>query len=162
MTLHFFSPCLPTCGRGVDVATDRAWRIEWSAMFFQMCQATGGTLLFDLDLYRERTPAARRLFLKLKDRFWRSKRVFLNVDDLTIHGLGFSVDRLPAWATTIGAKGDRRSTRNSAWDSRKPCHALPAPHRPDGLSNRGAELLSKTKGACVVVAPHRSARGSLH
>jgi hypothetical protein len=33
------------------------------------------------------------LFLKLKDRFWRSKRVFLNVDDLTINGLGFAADR---------------------------------------------------------------------
>jgi hypothetical protein len=62
-------------------------------MFFQMCQATGGTLLFDLDLYRDLSPAARRLFLKLKDRFWRSKRVFMNVDDLTINGLGFSADR---------------------------------------------------------------------
>ena len=61
--------------------------------FFQMCRATGGTLLFDLDLYRDLTPASRRLFLKLKDRFWRSKRVFLNVDDLTINGLGFSADR---------------------------------------------------------------------
>jgi hypothetical protein len=93
VTLHFFSTYLPTRGRGADVDTDRAWRIEWSAMFFQMCQATGGTLLFDLDLYRDLTPAARRLFLKLKDRFWRSKRVFMNVDDLTIHGLGFSADR---------------------------------------------------------------------
>jgi len=62
-------------------------------MFFQMCQATGGTLLFDLDLYRELSPGARRLFLKLKDRFWRSKRVFMNVHDLTINGLGFSADR---------------------------------------------------------------------
>lgn len=93
VTLHFFSSYLPTRGRGADVDTERAWRIEWSPMFFKMCQATGGTLLFDLDLYRELTPAARRLFLKLKDRFWRSKRVFLNVDDLTIHGLGFSADR---------------------------------------------------------------------
>jgi hypothetical protein len=93
VTLHFFSSYLPTRGRGADVDTDRAWRIEWSAMFFQMCRTTGGTLLFDLDLYRELTPAARRLFLKLEDRFWRSKRVFMNVDDLTINGLGFSADR---------------------------------------------------------------------
>ena len=92
-TFHFFSSYLPTRGRGAMVDTDRAWRIEWSPMFFQMCQATGGTLLFDLDLYRTLTPAARRLFLKLKDRFWRSKRVFMNVDDLTIHGLGFSAER---------------------------------------------------------------------
>lgn len=93
VTLHFFSSYLPTRGRGAAVDTERAWRIEWSPMFFQMCQATGGTLLFDLDVYRDLSPAARRLFLKLKDRFWRSKRVFLNVDDLTIHGLGFSADR---------------------------------------------------------------------
>ena len=93
VTLHFFSTFLPTRGRGGVVDTERVWRIEWSPMFFQMCQATGGTLLFDLDLYRELTPAARRLFLKLKDRFWRSKRVFLNVDDLTINGLGFSSER---------------------------------------------------------------------
>lgn len=93
VTLHFFSCHLPTRGRGASVDTERAWRIEWSPTFFQMCQATGGTLLFDLDVYRDLTPAARRLFLKLKDRFWRSKRVFMNVDDLTINGLGFSPDR---------------------------------------------------------------------
>ena len=93
VTLHFFSSYLPTRGRGGDVETNRAWRIEWSPMFYKMCQATGGTLLFDLDVYRDLSPAARRLFLKLKDRFWRSKRVFMNVDDLTINGLGFSADR---------------------------------------------------------------------
>lgn len=93
VTMHFFSSFLPTHGRGGDVDPERAWRIEWSPMFFQMCQATGGTLLFDLDLYRELSPASRRLFLKLKDRFWRTKRVFMNVDDLTIHGLGFLADR---------------------------------------------------------------------
>src|SRR5206468_12614366 len=43
--------------------------------------------------FRKLTPASRRLFLKLKDRFWRSKRVFMNVDDLTIHGLGFAASR---------------------------------------------------------------------
>lgn len=93
VTLHFLSAYLPTRGRGGVVDTERTWRVEFSPHFYQMCQATGGTLLFDLDLYRELSPAARRLFLKLKDRFWRSKRVFLNVDDLTINGLGFSADR---------------------------------------------------------------------
>lgn len=93
ITLHFFSSYLPTRGRGGDVDAERAWRIEWSPMFFQMCQATGGSLLFDLDLYHDLSPAARRLFLKLKDRFWRTKRVFMNVDDLTINGLGFSAGR---------------------------------------------------------------------
>ena len=93
VTFHFFSTFLPTCGRGGPVAADRAWKIDWSTSFFRMSQATGGTLLFDLDVYRTLTPASRRLFLKLKDRFWRSKRVFMNVDDLTINGLGFSSDR---------------------------------------------------------------------
>ena len=93
VTFHFFSCFLPTRDRGASVDNERSWRIEWSPTFFKMCQATGGTLLFDLDLYRELTPAARRLFLKLKDRFWRTKRVFMNVDDLTINGLGLSPDR---------------------------------------------------------------------
>ena len=89
VTFHFFSTFIPTCGRRGPVAADRAWKIDWSKSFFRMSQATGGRLLFDLDVYRKLTPASRRLFLKLKDRFWRSKRVFMNVDDLTINGLGF-------------------------------------------------------------------------
>lgn len=93
VTLHFLSSFLPTNGRGGDVATDRVWRVEWDKHFFAMCRATGGTLLFDLDVYRDLSPASRRLFLKLKDRFWRTKRVFMNVDDLTINGLGFSAQR---------------------------------------------------------------------
>ncbi len=91
---QFLSILLPTVGGvGGIVDNDRCWRIEWNPAFFRFCRATGGNLLFDLDLYGQLTPAARRLFLKLKDRFWRSHRVFLNVDDLTIDGLGFSADR---------------------------------------------------------------------
>lgn len=94
VTFHFFSAFLPTVGgTGATVDDRRCWRIEWSPAFFRFCRMTGGNLLFDLDLYRTLTPAARRLFLKVKDRFWRSKCVFLNVDDLTINGLGFSADR---------------------------------------------------------------------
>ena len=58
VTFHFFSSYLPTRGRGGPVDPDRAWRIEWSPMFYQMCQATGGTLLFDLDVYRELSPGS--------------------------------------------------------------------------------------------------------
>jgi len=94
VAFQFLSMLLPTVGgAGRVVDNDRCWRIEWNPAFFRFCRATGGNLLFDLDLYRSLTPAARRLFLKLKDRFWRSKRVFFNVDDLTINGLGFSTDR---------------------------------------------------------------------
>lgn len=93
---QFLSIFLPTLGGvGETVDNDRAWRIEWNPAFFRFACATGGNLLFDLDLYRQLTPASRRLFLKLKDRFWRNKRVFMNVDDLTVNGLGFSVQRAP-------------------------------------------------------------------
>src|SRR5262249_962436 len=91
---QFLSILLPTVGGvGDAVDNDRSWRIEWNPAFFRFCQATGGTLLFDLDLYRQLTPAPRRLFLKLKDRFWRPNRVFCNDDDLTINGLGYSNSR---------------------------------------------------------------------
>jgi hypothetical protein len=94
VAFQFLSILLPTVGglgRIVDI--NRAWKIEWNPAFFRFCKSSGGTLLFDLDLYRKLTPASRRLLLKLKDRFWREKRVFLNVDDLTVNGLGFSADR---------------------------------------------------------------------
>ena len=91
---QFLSILLPTVGGvGERVDNERSWRIEWNPAFFRFCRTTGGNLLFDLDLYRKLTPASRRLFLKLKDRFWRTKRVFLNVDDLTVNGLGFSANR---------------------------------------------------------------------
>ncbi len=94
VALQFLSILLPTVGgEGGSVDTNRCWRIEWNPAFFRFCQATGSTLLFDLELFRQLTPSSRRLFLKLKDRFWRSERVFLNVDDLTVNGLGFSASR---------------------------------------------------------------------
>lgn len=91
---QFLSILLPTVGGvGQTVDNDRCWRIEWNPVFFRFCQTIGGNLLFDLDVYRKLTPASRRLFLKLKDRFWRTRRVFMNVDDLTINGLGFAAHR---------------------------------------------------------------------
>jgi len=91
---QFLSFLLPTVGgRGVTVDNNRGWRVEWNPAFFRFCQASGGHLLFDLDLYRTLSPAARRLYLKLKDRFWRNKRVFFNVDELTVQGLGYSLTR---------------------------------------------------------------------
>ena len=65
---QFLSILLPTVGGvGGVVDNDRCWRIEWNPVFFRFCRATGGNLLFDLDLYRTLTPASRRLFLKLKN-----------------------------------------------------------------------------------------------
>ncbi|MCA9214316.1 MAG: hypothetical protein KDB27_14690 [Planctomycetales bacterium] len=51
----------------------RAWRILWDPLFFELCQATGGRLFFDIDTYRELDPATRRLFLFLSKVFWRRK-----------------------------------------------------------------------------------------
>jgi hypothetical protein len=94
VTFHFLSLYLPTVsGRGELTDNERLWRIEWSRSFYEFCRATGGSLVFDLDLYRKFDPATRRLFLKLKDRFWRGSRVYLEVSDLTIRGLGFSSSR---------------------------------------------------------------------
>ncbi len=91
---QFLSILLPTVGgRGERVDNDRTWRIEWNQAFFRFARATGGNLLFDLDLFRKLKPASRRLYLKLQSRFWRSKRVFYNIDDLTVNGLGFSASR---------------------------------------------------------------------
>lgn len=94
VVFQFLSMFLPTVGgAGETVDNERCWRIEWNPAFFRSCRAMGSTLLFDLDLHRALSPSSRRLFLKLKDRFWRSRRVFLNVDDLTVNGLGFAASR---------------------------------------------------------------------
>lgn len=94
VAFQFLSILLPTVGGvGESVDNDRCWRIEWNPAFYRFCRGTGSNLLFDLDLYRKLTPAARRLFLKLKDRFHRNKRAIFNVDELTLHGLGYSSSR---------------------------------------------------------------------
>jgi hypothetical protein len=63
---QFLSVLLPTVGgHGNVVDNDRSWRILWNPAFLNYCRANGGNLLFDLDLYRSLSPAARRLFLKL-------------------------------------------------------------------------------------------------
>lgn len=94
---QFLSYLLPTVGGvGESVDNARAWRLDWNPTFLGFCRAVGGNLLFDIDLYRTLTPAARRLYLKLKDRFWRAHRVLINVDDLTVNGLGFSATRTVA------------------------------------------------------------------
>ena len=55
----------------LDPASSRMWRFAWDPIFFELTQATGGTLSFDLSLYREFDPATRRLYLYLKKIFWR-------------------------------------------------------------------------------------------
>lgn len=82
----FFASHLP-----VTLDSDRLWKLVWNQPFIEASRTTGGRLLFDLDVFRKLgSPATRRLFLKLADRFYRSSRVHFDLHDLTINGLGYS------------------------------------------------------------------------
>lgn len=88
-TFAFFASHLPD-----SLDADRLWKIVWNQPFMEVSRATGGRLLFDLELFhRLGSPATRRLFLKLSDRFYRANRVYFDVDDLTVNGLGLSATR---------------------------------------------------------------------
>ncbi len=82
----FFASHLP-----LSLEENRLWKLVWNQPFIEASRATGGRLLFDLDVFRELGSAAtRRLFLKLADRFYRSSRVHFDLHDLTVQGLGYS------------------------------------------------------------------------
>ena len=88
IAFHFLSYSLP-----LDPASSRTWRLVWNPIFYEMCTATGSTLMFDLATYRELDEASRRLFLLLKKMFWRRKETpRFDVRELTTHVLGFSAD----------------------------------------------------------------------
>ncbi len=87
VAFHFLSYSLP-----LDPASSRMWRLVWNPIFFEMCTATGSTLMFDLATYRELDEASRRLFLFLKKVFWRRKETpRFDVRELTTQVLGFSI-----------------------------------------------------------------------
>ncbi len=69
----------------------RAWRFVWDSLFFELARATGGTLRFDLAVYRQLSPAARRFYLFLKKLFWRSEETpVLNLRQVAVDVLGFA------------------------------------------------------------------------
>lgn len=75
----------------LDAGSSRAWRFAWDPIFFEFAQATGGALSFDLTLYRDLSPASRRLYLYLKKLFWRQPKTgTLELRHLTVDVLGFS------------------------------------------------------------------------
>ena len=53
----------------------RAWQFSWDKIFLSMVQATGGSMRFDLQLYRSLDPASRRLFLFLLKVGYRQGRL---------------------------------------------------------------------------------------
>ena len=75
----------------LDADSSRAWRFAWDPIFFELAQATGGALSFDIALYRQLTPAARRLYLFLKKLFWRSGTTpQLDLRHVAVNVLGFA------------------------------------------------------------------------
>jgi hypothetical protein len=75
----------------LDADSSRAWRFAWDPIFFELAQATGGALSFDLALYRQFDPATRRLYLYLKKIFWRREATGrLDVRNLAVDVLGFA------------------------------------------------------------------------
>lgn len=87
----FFSIWIPR-----DLDSEESWGIQWDPQFYKLSRATGGSLLFDLGVFKKHTPSARQLLLKAQDRFYRftprDRFIVYNVDDLTRH-LGYSSDR---------------------------------------------------------------------
>jgi hypothetical protein len=70
--------------------SQRAWRFHWSPVFFEFCKASGGQLMFDLELYRDLDHASRRLFLLLQKQFYRSQfSQWFDVRQLASQQLGF-------------------------------------------------------------------------
>lgn len=75
----------------------RAWRFFWDPLFFEICQAGGGALSFDLEFYRQLDSASRRLYLLLKKIFWRHEVTpAFDVRHLCVNVLGFA-PQLGVW-----------------------------------------------------------------
>lgn len=75
----------------LDANSDRAWRFCWDALFFEFAQAAGGALRFDLELYRQLSPAARRLLLFTSKIFARCRTTpKLKLEQLTVDVLGLA------------------------------------------------------------------------
>ncbi len=82
----FLSYSLPA-----DPGSSRAWRIVWDPIFLEFCRAARGSLMFDLETYRELDVAGRRLFLLLKKIFWRNaSSPAFDARHLGVNVLGFA------------------------------------------------------------------------
>lgn len=85
-TFKFFSPRMPH-----DADSNRLWHFYWDPLFFEFCMAIGGSLKFDLQIYRSLDPASRRLFLLLHKIFvGKRKSPSFTVRELMIDVLGYS------------------------------------------------------------------------
>lgn len=86
VSFRFFSYSLPT-----NPQSNRAWNIAWDDVFFRLVRSTGGSMRFDLNLYRALDPAARRLFLLLNKVGYRKGRMpVFDLEHLAVDVLGLS------------------------------------------------------------------------
>ena len=75
----------------IDPHSSRSWRFLWDQQFFELCQATGGGLWFDLETYRKLDFASRRLFVFLQKLFYRAtESPALDVRKLCVDVLGIA------------------------------------------------------------------------
>lgn len=75
----------------IDTESSRAWWFIWDQQFFELCQATGGGLWFDLETYRKLDFGSRRLFVFLQKLFYRAaESPALDVRKLCVDVMGFA------------------------------------------------------------------------
>lgn len=86
VSFRFFSYSLPA-----NPESNRTWNIVWDDVFFQLVQAAGGSMRFDLNVYRSLDPAARRLFLLINKVGYRQGRIpVFDLKHLAVDVLGLS------------------------------------------------------------------------
>ena len=82
----FFSYSIP-----LDEESNRAWRFAWDPVFFELVQAAGGYLRFDLETYRSLDAAGRRMLLFLSKLCYRkSMTPRLNIIELAEQVFGMA------------------------------------------------------------------------
>ena len=86
VSFGFLSYSLP-----VDLRSSRAWTIVWDSVFFDLIQAKGGSMRFDLGLYRSLDAASRRLLLfMLKVGYRKGRLPVFDLRHLAVDLLGLS------------------------------------------------------------------------
>ena len=86
MGFGFFSYSVP-----MDEDSNRAWRLVWDPIFFELVQAAGGYLRFDLHVYRQLDAASRRMYLFLSKLFFRrTETPRLNVTEVAEQIVGIA------------------------------------------------------------------------
>ena len=86
VSFGFLSYSLP-----VDPQSNRAWTISWDKVFFDLIQAKGGSMRFDLELYRSLDAASRRFLLFILKVGYRQGRLpVYDLRHLAVDLLGFS------------------------------------------------------------------------